>query len=312
MANQLTDFIQLIKKNSIARTNRFRIYFDLPTGVIKAKNYISKGDYASQMSLTCLIADMPGETIQNTGVSYGNFERKIPFGRTYSDFTSTFLLTGKYVEKKIFDVWMSLIIDENQHALGYYDDYVTNIFVECLNEQNDVMYKFEIKEAYPVSVSPLKFDRTAQNGQMILDVTWAFFTCDAVLDNVTTALAFNSKVVRPNAVGVNAGKQRLLPIPGIDQLSSAVQSAAAVGTEFRGQLQGVLNITNDVKNQVRDLKMSSVDGIKTLNGVVKDVKAINNIPTDVKREVVDVVTSTKNQIGYLNNDIHTINKYPTK
>jgi hypothetical protein len=314
MANNLSEFVAHIKKNSIARVNRFRVQFTVPQKVVGLSNYIGKGDINKILSLTCLITDVPGQTNQTSVIGYGNYDRRVVWGRSLGDFSTSFLVTGKYVEKKVFDVWTGIMHDEGNHAVEFYDEYITTIYLECLNEQDEVMYRLELTEAYPLVVGNLKLDRTAQNAQMLLDVNWAYHRCETILDNVTMAPQFSdASQIPPVAVpGPNAGKQRLLAIPGIDQMSAAVQSAAAVGTEFRGQLQGVLNIAKDVREQVRDFKMEAINGVKILNGVVKDVKAINGIPTDVKNEVVAVVTDTKNQIGYLKNDIKNISNYPQR
>jgi len=313
MANNLSEFVSLIKQNSIARTNRFRITFAIPEKVTLSSDYIGNGDIAKTLSLTCLITDVPAHTKQFTSVGYGNYDRKVVHGRDNGDFSTTFLVTGQYVEKKFFDVWNNLINDESSHSVNYYEEYITNIQVECLNEQDQVMYSFELHECFPLSVGQLRLDRTAQNAQMTLDVSWAFHKVETILDNVTTTPAFTDKVVPPAAtVGPGAALKRLLPVPGLDSMSSALQSAAGIGTELRGQLQGVLNIATDVREQVRDFKMEAVNGVKILNGVVKDVKAINAIPSDLKNEMVAVVTDTRNQIGSLKNDLANIANYPKR
>ena len=314
MANNLSEFISHIKKNSIARVNRFRVSFTIPEKVLGFSNFIGKGDIAKTLSLTCLITDIPGQTAQVNTIGYGNYERKVVWGRTLGEFSTTFLVTGRYVEKKLFDVWTGIIHDEGNHAVQYYDEYITTIYLECLNEQDEVMYRTEITEAYPQVVGQLKLDRTTQNAQMVLDVNWAYHKCETVLDNVTMTPQFDERPTVPpvGQPGPSAGKQRLLPVPDINQMSASVQSLAAVGTEFRSQLQNVLNIAKDVRERVRDFKMEAVNGVKILNGVVKDVKAIASIPQNIKDEVVAVVTDTKNQIGSLKNDVANISNYPKR
>lgn len=317
--NLLSDFVNHIKKNSIARSNRFRIQFNIPevvSAMATMVDYSGSVDIPKTMSLTCLMTDIPGQTTQSNTINYGNYDRKVVNGRTTGDFTTSFLVTGKYIEKKLFDLWSVAMNDENNHAVEFYDSYITTIYLECLNEQDEVTYRAEITEAYPSSISNLKLDRTAQNSQMVLDVSWAYHRCVPVVNNVGKMPPdsnYNTAITgQPSLNTFNSGKQKMPLIPGISQMSAALQSAAALGTEFRGQLQGVLNIANTVREEVRDLKMSSVNGVKILNGVVKDVKAIKNIPNDVKNEVVAVVTDTRNQIGYIKNDIANISNYPKR
>ena len=307
MINQLSSFINHIKKNGIARSARFRITFTLPVGLKVTSSTVQKS-----ISLTCMLADIPGNSEQAADVAYGNYGRKVVFGRSTGDFNTTFLLTGNYIEKKILDAWHTAIFNDSLNSINFYDDYIAGIKVESLNEQDKVVYSFELTEAYPISVSPLKLDRTSQNSQMSLDVNWAYHKILPGQDARDILESPVSTQLISNIPGVGSGKNRLFPIPGIDGFSSAVQSAVATVKEFRGQLQGALKVAKDVQEQIRDAKMNVIDGVKTLNGVIKDFKAIANVPTEVKNEVVAVITDSKNQLGSLKNDVSNFKVYPKR
>jgi hypothetical protein len=335
----LGDFLALVKKQNIARVNRFKITFNLPAGLgAKASNranntdqtnaissqFASAEDIASAInsttdvsktiSLTCLMVDIPAVQETNTEISYGNYTRKIANGRQYSDVNTTFLVTGNYAEKTLFDQWHNLIVDESQHAVNFYDDYISSIIVECLDSQDKTVYQFTLTEAWPSAVGAIRLDRTAQNQQMVIDVNWAFHkvTYGAEPDSGSLGkLAGNG--IPPVAIpGVGSGKNRLLPIPGLDSFSDAVKETVNTVKEFKGQLDGVLAVARDVREQVRDAKMQALDGVKVLQGVVKDVKAIKNIPNDVKKEVVAVVNDTKSQLGSLKGEINNFKNYPQR
>ena len=306
-SNQLSSFINHIKKNGIARTARFRITFTLPKGLKVTSSTVQKS-----ISLTCMLADIPGKSEQTADVTYGNYARKVVFGRSTGDFNTTFLLTGNYIEKKIFDAWHDTIFNDLSNSVNFYDDYIAGIKVESLNEQDNVVYSFELTEAYPIQVSPLKLDRTSQNTQMALDVNWAYHKILPGQDARDILESPVSSQLISNIPGVGSGKNRLFPIPGLDTMSSAVQSAVETVKEFRGQVQGVLKVAKDVQEQIRDAKMNVIDGVKTLNGVIKDFKAIANVPTEVKNEVVAVITDSRNQLGYLKNDVTNFKVYPKR
>lgn len=265
------------------------------------------------VSMTCLMIDIPGRQEQVTEISYSNFPRKIVNGRTYSEVGTTFLVTGQYAEKKFFDDWFNIINDETNHAVEFYDNYIGTITVECLDLQDQVVYMFQLMEAFPVSMGSIRLDRTAQNQQMVLDVQWAFqrISFGDGSGNVTDPQAGNG--IPASAIpGVGSGKNRLFPIPGLDSFSDAVKGAVNTVKGFNEQLQGVLNVAKDVREQVRDAKMQVLDGVKTINGTIKDFKAIAHVPTDVKNEVVGVLNDTKNQLGSLTSDLKNFKNYPTR
>lgn len=335
MASPLTDFINHIKKNNIARTNRFKITFAIPDGLSNPSSSSSSsssgsdymktvGEVTSQLksltgqnpsnivAMTCLMVDIPSRQESVSEISYGNFARKVVNGRSFGEVGTTFLVTGQYAEKKFFDDWFNLMNDETNHAVEFYDNYVGSITVECLDLQDKTIYRFELVEAFPISIGSIRMDRTSQNSQMILDVNWAF---QRVVYGDAKGLSDpqSGNGVPVSAVpGSGSGLSRLLPIPGLDSFSNAVKGAVNTVKGFNEQLHGVLAVAQDVREQVRDAKMQVLDGVKTINGTIKDFKAIAHIPADVKNEVVGVLNDTKNQLGSLKSDVANFKNYPSR
>lgn len=331
----LGDFLNLIKKSNIARPNRFKITFTLPSALSSGSTSSSPSnpgadymkmnsifnqqltsqinDVNNAISLTCMMVDIPSRQEVVSEITYGNYSRKIASGRSYSDVNMTFLVTGGYGEKKLFDAWHNIILDESNTAVQFYDDYISTVTIECLDSQDNAQYVYILEEAWPTSIGSIRMDRTSQNQQMVLDVTWGFHRITYGDDQRGAQGGIAGNGIPPVAIpGVGSGKNRLLPIPGIDQMSSAVQTAVDTIKEFKGQLDGALNVARDVREQVRDLKMTAIDGVKTINGVVKDFKALNHVPTDVRNEVVAVLNDTKNQLGSLQTDTKNFRNYPTR
>lgn len=332
MANTLSDFVSHIKRNNIARSNRFRINFVMPQKLIASLTKSGTGQaqvfdddlvpipgatikandlngVQKVISLTCLITDVPGYRESTSSVTNGNLPRNIVNGKIQDNFYTTFLVSGNYMEKKLFDAWHAIIMNESNTSINFYDDYIAHVSVDCLDSQDNVVYSFELTEAYPTSVSQMKLDRTASNQQMVIDVQWAYHKMTNTSDKDITK-AFTSATPSNAITGAAMGKKRLFPIPGLDSLSSGVQTAMGTVAGLRDQLGGVLAKAQDVREQVRDFKMSVVDGVKMVNGVIKDVKAISNIPHEVKNEVVSVLTDTRNQMGYLKSDVKNIANFP--
>jgi hypothetical protein len=306
--NLLTEFIHVIKRDSIARSTRFRINFTIPDVLLSMLDPGLKTQ--KTVSLTCLNADIPSRQEQTSTINYGNYDRKLVFGRSMGDFSTTFLLTGKYTEKKLFDGWHDIICDETQTAVEFYDDYIAGITVECLDTQDNVVYSYELTEAYPLSVSALKLDRTAQNGQMTLDVTWAYHRLlnPTGRSGTTTPKATGLAAIVP---GSGSGVKKFMGID-ISSLSSAAHTAMDAVQGVRTQIQGALAVVKTVQENIRDFKMGVLDGIKTINGVVLDVKKMVHVPIDLRNEVVAVINDSKNQLGSLRRDVKGFSTYPTK
>lgn len=294
MAANLSDFVSFIKKNSIARTNRYRITFTLPDGVAPSRG---SATYEQTLSLTCLIADIPGVQNQTTAIDYGNYDRKVTFGRSISDFNTTFLLTGKYAEKRVFDAWYRLINDESQHAVEYYDNYVATIQVDCLNERDEIVYTFELTEAYPIAISNLRLDRTAQNQQMVLDIVWAFHRINySNVDSTIKSTIEQGIVVSNTTIGAGSGVLRTDLVPSVGSLSSALQAVVASGNEAGSQVSGALAAASSIRAQVLDKAIPIPGAVNLMNGLIKDTNKLN-LPSGVKTEVLSVLSGTKNRIA---------------
>lgn len=321
----LTDFIQHIKKYNIARPNRYQVNFGIPTKIrqnmVDFANSMSSDftkinssrnvneiptDVEKVLSLTCLMAGIPGYQEQTTSSTNGNQARKIVNGKSNGEFTTTFLVSGNYLEKKAFDVWHNLIMKESNNSFAFYDDYISQLEVICFDNQDQPVYTFYLTEAYPISVSALRLDRTAQNQQMVIDVTWAYHKFATLRPFDPTSKNEYTPPREATGIAAATGKNRLLPIPGLDSFSAGVKGAMDTVKGFRDQVKGALAVVSDVREQIRDAKMQVLDGIKVINGVVKDVREIANVPTAIKNEVVAVINDTKNQLGSLKADTKLI------
>ena len=306
--NGLSEFLQLVKKSHIARTNRFNFNITLPDKLISVLgNDTDAIKMTKQITLTCLLTDIPGYQEQTTNASYGGYSRKVAYSRSLNDFSTSFLVLGNFTEKKLFDAWSNLIMAESNNIAGYYDDYITDISIDALNNKDEIIYSIQLLEAYPTIVSSLRLNRADQNQQMILDVNWSYHR--AVYSNISVIANPSNASPQASAAGASlSGKKRLLEVPGLSSLSSGLQAATSTIKEFKGQVDGILKITKDVREQVRDVKMQVLDGVKVLNGVVKDIREIRNVPDQFKRELTAVVNDTKNQLGSLKGDIKLIGK----
>lgn len=333
----MSEFLNLLKTNNIARPNRFKITFAIPDKLANPSSssdsssntpgadYMKmvgevtsqlKGltgtDPASTIALTCMAVDIPARQVTTSEISYGNYARRVANNRTFSEVNMSFLVTGQYGEKKFFDDWFNIINDETNHAVEFYDNYVSTIVIECLDQQDNTVYMCQLVEAFPVSIGSIRLDRTTQNTSMLLDVSFAFFRVSYGDERGLSDPQAGNGLPGSIIPGQGSGKNRLFPIPGLDDFSDAVKGAVDTVKGFNDQLQGVLNVAKDVREQVRDAKMQVLDGVKTINGTIKDFKAIAQVPNDIKNEVVGVLTDTRNQLGYLTGDLASFTKYPTK
>ena len=318
---KLSDFLDHIKKNNIVRSNRFRITFSLPAALVSliggsvagallgtsssTSAGISTSAVSNIISLTCMSTDVPGITITATDSSYGALPRQIVNGRSYDSFSTTFLLTGANIEKKLFDGWYNIIFNDSNNSINYYDDYVSSLMIEQLDQNDNVIYVFELMESFPMHIGEIKLDRTTTNQQATLDVTWMFHRIkvnpDAFsLSSVVSSVASTVSSVIDNSVG--SALNNLSPIASTPSAVTSVTLFADNGA----RVNGILSTVNNAISQVKQGTIGNLDGVKIINSAYRDFNSIPSVPSQVKTDVLTAINVAKAQMSNLSTDPSTI------
>ena len=90
------------------------------------------------------------------------------------DVTFTFLLTVDYYLKEVMDSWQNSIIDYDRGTLNYRDDYVSDVVIQQLGQNNIPNYTCTLHNAFPVSVSSVELSNANENTISRVTVTMAY------------------------------------------------------------------------------------------------------------------------------------------
>jgi hypothetical protein len=112
---------QLSRRNGLAMANRYRAVISLPPSIS------GRFPETAALDLLCDATGLPGRQI--TTIDYQAHKQviKVPYGFMNEDVTFTFLLTGDYHAKKVFDAWAESIIDFSNYRAKYLDQHVSTI-----------------------------------------------------------------------------------------------------------------------------------------------------------------------------------------
>ena len=178
MSNSLQRYIAHITKYSVARTNRFQVLIPLPAAmqskiseanqsklntilnsdIIKVlSSYIggSSTDVTRGLELMCEQTELPGKAITTADVKYNGDFIKLPYSVVYAAQQFTFTVSRDMYEKNVIDEWMNLIYNPVTHEIGYHDDFVSNIIVNQLDMNDNVVHSILLRDAYPMITNPL-------------------------------------------------------------------------------------------------------------------------------------------------------------
>ena len=169
------DFIAYVKKYGIAKPNRFNIVLTVPKSVYKkiGAEQNSSTMILSGISLMAQQVNIPGYNVAVQEAIHQNSTRKIIYDKSEGEFDITFICSGNHFEKKLFDLWKKVIFRPD-HTIEYYDEYISDITVQQLNEQDKVIYETTITECYPSTVGQISLDRSARDTQQTLNVVFNF------------------------------------------------------------------------------------------------------------------------------------------
>jgi len=176
------------KRQGVSQPNRFMVYMQPPassllnldintaiTGALSGN--LNLGSFINDprdVTLLCESCSLPGRLI--TTIDFQNYKQaiKIPYGFINEDVSFTFLLTGDYYMKKMFDSWMALVFDTEKYELQYKDKYVADVKIAQLNKDNIPIYTIGLQKAFPISINAISLDNNSDNTIQRVTVTMTY------------------------------------------------------------------------------------------------------------------------------------------
>jgi hypothetical protein len=175
------------QKGGLAPANRFSVIFTPPSqsilnldiqGLIGSA--VSGNFSPSQLvndprdiAILCQSVTLPGSTIATYEEGLHKQVRKFPYTFIDDEVTMSFLLTNDYYMRKMFDNWMSNIVNKESHLLGYKNDYSVDVIIQQLNQKNIPVYGVKLEKAFPTAISSSELSQ--DNAEFVrFEVTWAY------------------------------------------------------------------------------------------------------------------------------------------
>jgi hypothetical protein len=165
----ITDFkTALSNLNGPAPVNRFHVYID-------GGPDINFRNVKNELYLMCESAELPGKNLMTYEDKLYGPVRKIPYAMSFTETTMTFLCTnGGLREKRFFDEWQNLIVNNESSDVSYYDDYKANIKLQLFDEFNNLNFEVIFLEAYPLTVSPITLTQNPSTDYAKITVSFSY------------------------------------------------------------------------------------------------------------------------------------------
>ena len=173
----IEDFRSAIFKDSLARTNRFEV---LITTAPKAYKFRENTNW--NLSLYCEMASLPPINISTKSFKIFGPTYQRPYAAEYGGegISFTFHVDRDMKVKTFFDDWAALVVDPVTGTVGWQDEYITDLYIRQLDEQENVTYEVKLLEAFPRSVNLLELNNSAQNQTHRLNVLFGYRTWESL------------------------------------------------------------------------------------------------------------------------------------
>jgi len=173
----IEDFRSAIFTDSLARTNRFEV---LITTAPKAYQFRENSNW--NLSLYCEMASLPPVNISTKSFKIFGPSYQRPFGAEYGGegISFTFHVDRDMKVKTFFDDWTSIVVDPVSGLVGWQEDYVIDMYIRQLDEQENITYEIKLIDAFPRSVNLLELNNSAQNQTHRLNVLFGYRTWESL------------------------------------------------------------------------------------------------------------------------------------
>jgi len=175
------------KHGGMATQNRFQVVFSPPSATLLNLNApdiignIIAGDFdirnlvndPRDIALFASRAAFPSWNIPTFEYQTTGVVNKFPYTVIQEDLTISFIVPNDYFIKKLFDNWMTGIVNVDNHITNYKDSYAVDIVVSQLNEKHIPTYSYKFQKAFPTIMTAMEFDQGGSEFQKF-DVTFAY------------------------------------------------------------------------------------------------------------------------------------------
>lgn len=175
-------------KNGIAKPTRYRLEFNLPSGVSGSQTQDSESKVLSAnirreetslnrsgaIAIKCHTMTLPPRIFQVHEVKYNNSSFKLPHGVTYEPVTFTFYSDSQLDTIRYFDTWQSSVMNFSNNTMNFFNEYVSDINIFICDDAGDDVYGITLFEAYPMGIAAVEYSYTATNIVLNVSVTFAY------------------------------------------------------------------------------------------------------------------------------------------
>lgn len=295
-----------VLKHGLAKSNRFQVIIPLPTAiqnvaanvlqdktstflnedVISLINSFVGGSNEITRGLDLMVeqAELPGKNLTTTDIRYNGDFYKLPYGVVYEAQQFVFRASRDMYEKNTIDEWMNLIFNPRTHEVAYMEDYATNIIVNQLDEQDNVVYSILLKDAFPTLCNAITLSNEDSNQWHRITVSFMYRRWERIGERENQTDLVDSLSQTPLGPIIT-------PVLNRPEVQKALEVFEQnTGVDLEGE---AINIYNQVDGIVKSTTGQSINKSVSLIESIRAATELNEqLTNDQKSKVLEVIDDT--------------------
>src|SRR6056300_1152941 len=159
-----------------ARANQYRVIMSTPPA-------IATGLDVNRASFLVKATSLPGQTISEIEVQFRGRQLYLAGDRTFETWTTTIINDTDFMVRNAIERWMNGINNlETNTGLTNVSDYTSQLIVEQLDRDDNVLKSYVLRNCWPTVVAPVELSYDTVSDIETFDVTWRYtsFTASSV------------------------------------------------------------------------------------------------------------------------------------
>ena len=201
---------EILDGAGLARSNRFEVIIAPPRGL---------SDRGSESELASLYVEQASVPLLNIFAKpfkiFGpTYQRPITSEYGGEGMPITFHVDRNMRIRRFFEDWMHLIVDPVRFTVGYQEDYISDIFIRQLDEQNNITNEIKLIEAFPRNINLMDLNNNSSNQTHRLNVLFAYRYWVNTARTTTTPDSIPRVVINPQVPAVDTRSRQFSPLTG--------------------------------------------------------------------------------------------------
>lgn len=154
----------------IAKANRYRVEFQLPSGIRQHAYFTNTKSEAGEISsmhttlngsgavnIMCHSCTLPSRELQSFDIKQFGPPHRMPMTVNYSPISFGFYSDGNLSTRRYFDIWQTAAHNISSNTFNFYNEYVADIRVTVLDASGNDTYFVDIYECWPSSIPQVDY-----------------------------------------------------------------------------------------------------------------------------------------------------------